>query len=165
MKPPPRPLLELPSHPPQLRKDRWDEGGPTTAVPCSAASGQGPEAEGQWVSEFREGKGPEYRNQTFEARQRERLEPGPKEKPLDEPEAPVQEGRQGRLFEDRRRERERGRNWSRERDWERGREWDRHRDQDCSREWDKSRERGTNRDKEREAREWDRSREDRKSVV
>ncbi|KAM4831250.1 death-inducer obliterator 1 isoform X1 [Urocitellus parryii] len=162
MKPPPRPLLELPSHPPQLRKDRWDEAGPTTAVPSSTASGPGPEAEGQWVSEFREGKGHEYRNQTFEARQRERFESGPKEKPPDEPEAQVQESRPGRVFEDRRRERERGRNWSRERDWERSREWERHREKDCSREWDKSRERGTNRDKEREAeraREWDRSRE------
>ncbi|XP_047397513.1 death-inducer obliterator 1 isoform X2 [Sciurus carolinensis] len=160
MKPPPRPLLELPSHPPQLRKDRWDEAGPAAAAPSSTASGQGAEAEGQWGSaEFREGKGHEYRNQAFEARQRERFESGPKEKPPDEPEAQVQESRQGRVFEDRRRERERGRNWSRERDWERSREWERHRDKDCSREWDK---RGTNRDKEREAdraREWDRSRE------
>ncbi|XP_062947763.1 death-inducer obliterator 1 isoform X2 [Cynocephalus volans] len=160
MKPAPRPLLDLPSHPPQHRKDRWDEAGPSSAL-TSSAPGQGPEADGQWASsECREGKGHEYRNQTFEGRPRERFEAGPKEKPLEEPEA--QESRQGRAFEDRRRERDRSRNWSRERDWERGREWERHREKDSSREWDRSRERSMNRDREREAdraKEWDRSRE------
>nr|BAC28053.1 unnamed protein product [Mus musculus] len=157
VKPPPRPLLELPSHPPQHRKDRWDEAGPATALPSSAGPGQGHEADGQWAtSEFREGKGHEYRSPAFEGRQRERFEAGSKEKPLDEPEALGLESRQGRAFEDRRRERERGRNWSRERDWERSRDWDRHR------EWDKGRDRSSNRDRERDndrAKEWDRSRE------
>ena len=157
VKPPPRPLLELPSHPPQHRKDRWDEAGPATALPSSAGPGQGHEADGQWAtSEFREGKGHEYRSPAFEGRQRERFEAGSKEKPLDEPEAQGLESRQGRAFEDRRRERERGRNWSRERDWERSRDWDRHR------EWDKGRDRSSNRDRERDndrAKEWDRSRE------
>ncbi|XP_004430572.1 PREDICTED: death-inducer obliterator 1 [Ceratotherium simum simum] len=170
MKPAPRPLLELPSHPPQHRKDRWDEAGPPSSLP-SGAPGQGPEAEAQWASaDFREGKGLEYRNQTFEGRPRERFEAGPKDKALDEPEAPLPENRQGRAFEDRRREREhgkpwereRGRNWSRERDWERGREWDRHRDKDCGRERsanrdrererDRSRERSRNRDRDRDRR-------------
>lgn len=153
MKPVPRPLLELPSHPPQHRKDRWDEAGPP-----SGATGPGPEADGQWTSpDFREGKGHEYRNQTLEGRQRERFEAGPKEKPLEEPEGQP-EGRQGRAFDERRREREHGkpwdrersRNWGRERDWDRGREWDRHREKDSCREWDKSKERSTNRDRERE---------------
>lgn len=139
LKPLPRPLLELPSHPPQHRKERWDEAGPPAGAP-----GPGQEAD------FREGKCQEYRNQALEGR------PGPKEKPAEEPEVQP-EGRQGRAFEERRREREhgkpwereRGRNWGRERDWDRGREWDRHRDKD-SREWDKSKERGANRDRERE---------------
>ncbi|XP_027623491.1 death-inducer obliterator 1 [Tupaia chinensis] len=150
-KPAPRPLLELPSHPPQHRRDRWDEAGPASTLP-SSTSGQGPEADGQWASsDFREGKGHEYRNQTFEGRQRERFEAGPKEKPLDEPEAPVQESRPGRAFEDRRRGR--SRNWSRERDWERGREWGRHRDRstDRDRERGRSRERSRNRDRDRAA--------------
>ncbi|XP_031228843.1 death-inducer obliterator 1 [Mastomys coucha] len=157
VKPPPRPLLELPSHPPQHRKDRWDEAGPATALPSNAGPGQGHEADGQWAtSEFREGKGHEYRSPAFEGRQRERFEAGPKEKPLDEPEGQGLESRQSRAFEDRRRERERGRNWSRERDWERSRDWDRHR------EWDKGRDRSSNRDRERDndrGKEWDRSRE------
>ncbi|XP_036179430.1 death-inducer obliterator 1 isoform X2 [Myotis myotis] len=145
MKPVPRPLLELPSHPPQHRKDRWDEVGSAPNLP-SGAPGPAPEAEAQWAPS----KGPEYRNQ-----------PRPKEKLLDEPEGQP-ESRQGRTFEDRRREREhehgkpwereRSRNWSRERDWDRGREWDRHREKDSGRE------RSANRDRERE-REWDRSRE------
>lgn len=151
MKPGPRPLLELPSHPPQHRKDRWDETGPTPNLP-SGTPGPAPEAEAQWAPS----KGPEYRNQA-----------GPKEKPLDEPEVQP-ESRQGRTFEDRRREREHGkpwerersRNWSRERDWDRGREWDRHREKDSSRErnanrdrereWDRSRERSRNRDRDRD---------------
>lgn len=155
-KPAPRPLLELPSHPPQHRKDRWDDAGPAPALP--AAPGPGPEAD------FREAKGHEYRNQAFEGRPRERFEAGPKEKPPDEPEAPPPDGRPGRALDDRRRERERGkpwerergRTWSRERDWDRGREWDRHRDKDAGREWDRGRERNTGRDK---GREWDRGRE------
>ncbi|KAM7126919.1 death-inducer obliterator 1 isoform 2-T5 [Molossus nigricans] len=156
MKPAPRPLLELPSHPPQHRKDRWDEAGPAPNLP-PGAPGPAPEAEAQWAPS----KGPEYRNQA-----------GPKEKPLEEPEAQP-ESRQGRAFEDRRREREhgkpwereRGRNWSRERDWDRGREWDRHREKDScrersanrDREWDRSRERSRNRDRDRR-RDRDRSR-------
>lgn len=145
MKPGPRPLLELPSHPPQHRKDRWDEPGPPAGAP-----GPGPEAD------FREGKGHEYRSQAAEARPRERFDAGPKEKP-EEPEAQP-EGRQGRAFDERRREREhgkpwereRGRTWGREREWDRGREWDRHREKDSCREWDKSKERSANRDRERE---------------
>lgn len=158
MKPGPRPLLELPSHPPQHRKDRWEEASAPPAL-SSSAPGQGPEADGQWAPpDFREGKGHEYRNQTFEGRQRERFDAGPKEKPLEDPDG------QGRAGEDRRRERERSRNWSRERDWDRdrARDWDRHRDKDSGREWDRNRERSANRDREREAdrgKEWDRSRE------
>ncbi|EPQ19815.1 Death-inducer obliterator 1 [Myotis brandtii] len=153
MKPVPRPLLELPSHPPQHRKDRWDETGSAPNLP-SGAPGPAPEAEAQWAPS----KGPEYRNQ-----------PRPKEKLLDEPEGQP-ESRQGRAFEDRRREhehgkpweRERSRNWSRERerDWDRGREWDRHREKDSGRErnanrdrereWDRSRERSRNRDRDRD---------------
>ncbi|XP_054433521.1 death-inducer obliterator 1 [Pteronotus mesoamericanus] len=145
-KPAPRPLLELPSHPPQLRKDRWDEAGPAPTLP-SGGPGPGPEAEAQWAPpEFREGKGPDYRSQA-----------GPKEQPLEEPEAQG-ESRQGRAFEDRRRERERGRTWSRERDWDRGREWDRHREKDScrgrardrERDWERSRERSRNRDRDRD---------------
>ncbi|KAM5246273.1 death-inducer obliterator 1 [Ctenodactylus gundi] len=163
MKPSPRPLLELPSHPPQHRKDRWDDAGPATALPSSVSSGQGPEADGHWAaaSDFREGKGHEYRNQTFEGRPRERFEAGPKEKSLEEVEVQGPENRQSRTFEDRRRDRDRGRNWSRERDWERSREWEKHREKDCGREWDKS-ERNASRDKDRQAdraKEWDRSRE------
>ncbi|XP_007520437.2 death-inducer obliterator 1 [Erinaceus europaeus] len=162
-KPGPRPLLDLPSHPPQHRKDRWDEGGP----PSLPAGGPGPspEMDTQWASsDFHEGKGHDYRNQTFEGRPRERFEAGPKEKAAEDPEVPPPDTRQGRAFEDRGRrerehgkpwdrDRERGRNWSRERDWDRGREWDRYREKD--REWDKGRERSTGRDKERD---WERSR-------
>ncbi|XP_067564783.1 death-inducer obliterator 1 [Pseudorca crassidens] len=133
-KPAPRPLLELPSHPP--------------APP--AAPAPGPEAE------FREGRGHEYRGPGFEGR--------PRDKAPEEPEAPPPDSRPGRALEDRRRERERGkpwerergRTWSRERDWDRGREWDRHRDKDTGREWDRGRERNAGRDK---GREWDRARE------
>ncbi|XP_012510087.1 PREDICTED: death-inducer obliterator 1 [Propithecus coquereli] len=143
LKPAPRPLLELPSHPPQHRKDRWDEAGPPPTLP-PGAPGQGPEADGQWAPpELREGKGHEHRSQAFDGR--------PREKAPEEPEARLPEGRPGRAFEDRRRERERGHNWGRERDWDRSREWERHRDRDSGREWDRSRERSTNRDKEREA--------------
>ncbi|XP_074203687.1 death-inducer obliterator 1 isoform X2 [Camelus bactrianus] len=164
VKPGPRPLLELPSHPPQHRKDRWDEAGPPPALPAGAP-GPGPEADGPWAAaDFREGKGHEYRGQAFEGRPRERFEAGPKEKPQEEPEAPLPDSRPGRALEDRRRERERGkpwerergRTWSRERDWDRGREWDRGRDKDAGREWDRGRERSAGRDK---GREWDRGRE------
>ncbi|KAL0594526.1 Death-inducer obliterator 1 [Plecturocebus cupreus] len=155
MKPGPRPLLELPSHPPQHRKDRWEEAGAPPAL-SSSAPGQGPEADGQWAPpDFREGKGHEYRNQTFDGRQRERFDAGPKEKPLEDPDG------QGRAGEDRRRERERGRNWSRERDWERARDWDRQRDKDSGRDWDRNRERSAHRDRGREAergKDWERSR-------
>ncbi|XP_034497290.1 death-inducer obliterator 1 isoform X2 [Ailuropoda melanoleuca] len=143
LKPAPRPLLELPSHPPPHRPERWDEA-PT----------QGPEAD------FREGKGHDYRSQAFEGRPRERFEAGPKEKPLEEPEAALPENRPGRALEERRRER--GRRWSRERDWERGHERGRHRDKDSGREWDRNRERGADRDRGREPErtaEWGRSRE------
>ncbi|XP_070237534.1 death-inducer obliterator 1 isoform X1 [Bos mutus] len=134
-KPAPRPLLELPSHPPAP----------------SAAPAQGPEAD------FREGgRGHEYRGPAFEGR--------PRDKAPEEPEAPPPDSRSGRALDDRRRERERGkpwerergRTWSRERDWDRGRDWDRHRDKDTGRDWDRSRERNGSRDK---GREWDRGRE------
>lgn len=143
MKPAPRPLLELPSHPPQHRKDRWDEAGPPSAAP-----GPGPEAEAPWAApDFGEGR--EYRDQAFEARQRGRFEAGPKEKPLDEPAAPQPEGRPGRAPDERRREREHGKPWERERGRDWGRAWDRHHD------WDKSKERGAARDR---GREWERER-------
>lgn len=143
MKPAPRPLLELPSHPPQHRKDRWDEAGPPSAAP-----GPGPEAEAPWAApDFGEGR--EYRDQPFEARQRGRFEAGPKEKPLDEPAAPPPESRPGRAPDERRREREHGKAWERERGRDWGRAWDRHR------EWDRSKERGAGRDR---GREWERER-------
>ncbi|KAG8513298.1 Death-inducer obliterator 1, partial [Galemys pyrenaicus] len=163
-KPGPRPLLELPSHPPQHRKDRWDEGGPAPTPPAGTP-GPGPEAEAQWAAaECREGKGHEFRGQPFDGRPREHCEAGPREKPAEEPEAPAPDCRAGRAPEERRREREHGkpwerersRAWSRERDWDRGREWDRHREKDSGREWDRSKERGAGRDKERE---WGRGRE------
>ncbi|KAM9250145.1 death-inducer obliterator 1 [Dugong dugon] len=163
MKPTPRPLLELPSHPPQLRKDRWDDAGPAAALAANAPA-LGPESEAPWPpADFREGKGHEYRSQAFEGRPRERFEAGPKEKALDESEAQLPDGRQGRAFEDRRRDREHGKAWERDRgkSWGRDRDWDRHRDKESGREWDKSKERGANRDKEREverSRDWDRSR-------
>ncbi|KAK2110321.1 hypothetical protein P7K49_010067 [Saguinus oedipus] len=139
MKPGPRPLLELPSHPPQHR-----QCAPCPLFQCARTGPRG----------RRTGKGHEYRNQTFEGRQRERFDAGPKEKPLEDPDG------QGRAGEDRRRERERSRNWSRERDWDRdrARDWDRHRDKDSEREadrgkeWDRSRERSRNRERERERR-------------
>ncbi|XP_036915936.1 death-inducer obliterator 1 [Sturnira hondurensis] len=146
VKPAPRPLLELPSHPPQHRKDRWGEAGPAAALP-SGAPGPSPETEAQWAPPgFREGTAPECRNQA-----------GSKEKPLEDPETRA-ENRQGRALEDRRRER--SRNWSRERDWDRGREWDRHRDKDScrgrerdrERDWERSRERSRNRDRDRDRR-------------
>ncbi|XP_042638727.1 death-inducer obliterator 1 [Orycteropus afer afer] len=163
-KPAPRPLLELPSHPPQLRKDRWDDAGPATAL-AAPAPAPGPEPDAPWPpADFREGKGHESRSQAFEGRPRERFEAVPKDKALDELEPQLPDSRQGRAFEDRRREREHAKPWERDRGrgWGRDRDWDRHRDKDSGREWDKSKERSVTRDKEREAersREWDRSRE------
>lgn len=152
MKPPPRPLLDLPSHP-SHRKEMWEEGGP----PASLSNMSGPESEGQWpTSDFREGKNPDYRGQTFEGRQRERYDGGNKDKGLDQPE-PQQDNRQGRGFEERRRDREHGRPWDRDRgrNWGRDRDWERHRDK----EWDKNRDRSQNRDKDSErGKDWERSR-------
>ncbi|XP_037668212.1 death-inducer obliterator 1 isoform X2 [Choloepus didactylus] len=156
MKPGPRPLLELPSHPPPPRKERWDDAGPAASLPAGAP-GPGPEADPQWSPpDFREGQGHEHRNQAFEARPRERFEAGPKERPADEPEAQTADGRPGRACEERRREREHGRPWERERGrgWGRERDWVRHRDKDGGREWERPRDRAASRDKE-----WDRSRE------
>ncbi|XP_075757182.1 death-inducer obliterator 1 isoform X3 [Pelodiscus sinensis] len=160
MKPTPRPLLELPSHPPTHRKEMWDEAGPSASL--SNLSGQGPESEAQWpASDFREGKNVEFRGQTFEGRQRERYEGGNKEKVLDQPEGQQSENRQGRGFEDRRRDREHGRPWERDqgRNWSRDRErdWERQRDKD----WDKNRDRNQNKDREKDserAKEWERNR-------
>ncbi|NXS09828.1 DIDO1 protein, partial [Neodrepanis coruscans] len=156
MKPPPRPLLDLPSHPPTHRKDMWEEAGPSG--PLSNMSGQGPESEGQWsTSDFREGKNPEYRGQTFEGRQR--YEGGNKDKGLDQGEPQQGDNRQGRAFEERRRDREHGRPWERDRgrNWNRDRDWERHRDK----EWDKNRDRNQNKDRDKDSergKEWERSR-------
>ncbi|XP_049633083.1 LOW QUALITY PROTEIN: death-inducer obliterator 1 [Suncus etruscus] len=151
----PPPLLDLPRHP-APRKERWDQAEPAH-----------PEADAPWdAPDFRDAKAHEYRGAGFEARPRERFEPGPKDPAADEPDAPPPppDGRPGRAFEERRRERERGRRWSREREWEpRGRDWDKGRDRgdkgrdwdrgrergDRDRDWDKGRERGRNRDRER----------------
>ncbi|XP_074868119.1 death-inducer obliterator 1 isoform X2 [Carettochelys insculpta] len=161
MKPSPRPLLELPNHPPPHRKEMWDDAGPS--APLSNLSGQGPESEAQWpVSDFREGKNTEFRGQSFEGRQRERYEGGNKEKILDQPEGQQSDNRQGRGFEERRRDREHGRPWERDhgRNWNRDRErdWERQRDKD----WDKNRDRNQNKDREKDserAKEWERNRE------
>ncbi|XP_068541534.1 death-inducer obliterator 1-like [Anas acuta] len=145
MKPTPRPLLDLPSHPPGHRKEMWEEAGPS--APLSGIPGQGPESEGQWSgSDFREGKNLEFRGQTFEGRQRERYEGGSKDKVLDQPEPQQAENRQSRPFEERRRHREHGRPWEtdRGRNCNRDRDWERHRDK----EWDKNRDRNQ-RDRER----------------
>ncbi|XP_009669103.2 death-inducer obliterator 1 isoform X2 [Struthio camelus] len=160
MKPTPRPLLDLPSHPPPHRKEMWEEAGPSTSL--SNISGQGPESEAQWsASDFREGKNLEFRGQTFEGRQRERYEGGNKDKVLDQSEPQQADNRQGRSFEERRRDREHGRPWERDRgrNWNRDRErdWERHRDK----EWDKNRDRNQNKDREKDserAKEWERNR-------
>ncbi|KAM6248722.1 death-inducer obliterator 1 isoform 1-T3 [Porphyrio hochstetteri] len=158
MKPTPRPLLDLPSHPPSHRKDMWEEAGPSASL--SNISGQGPEAEGQWsASDFREGKNPEFRGQTFEGRQRERYEGGNKDKVLDQAEPQQADNRQGRSFEERRRDREHSRPWERDRgrNWNRDRDWERHRDK----EWDKNRDRNQNKDRDKDserAKEWERNR-------
>ncbi|KAM6319062.1 death-inducer obliterator 1 isoform 1-T1 [Podargus strigoides] len=158
MKSTPRPLLDLPSHPPSHRKDMWEEAGPSASL--SNIPGQGSESEGQWsASDFREGKNPEFRGQTFEGRQRERYEGGNKDKALDQPEPQQADNRQGRPFEERRRDREHGRPWERDRgrNWNRDRDWERHRDK----EWDKNRDRNQNKDREKDserAKEWERNR-------
>ncbi|XP_054248000.1 death-inducer obliterator 1 [Indicator indicator] len=158
MKPPPRPLLDLPSHLSSHRKEMWEEAGPSASL--SNMSGQGPESEGQWsASDYREGKNPEFRGQTFEGRQRERYEGGNKDKGLDQPEPQQADNRQGRPFEERRRDREHSRPWERERgrNWNRDRDWDRHRDKD----WDKSRDRNQNKDREKDSergKDWERNR-------
>ncbi|XP_074744366.1 death-inducer obliterator 1 isoform X1 [Strix uralensis] len=158
MKPTPRPLLDLPSHPPPHRKEMWEEAGPSPSL--SSISGQGSESEGQWsASDFREGKNPEFRGQTFEGRQRERYEGGNKDKGLDQPEPQQADNRQGRPFEERRRDREHGRPWERDRgrNWNRDRDWERHRDK----EWDKNRDRNQNKDRDKDserAKEWERNR-------
>ncbi|XP_057892576.1 death-inducer obliterator 1 isoform X1 [Melospiza georgiana] len=157
MKPPPRPLLDLPSHP-SHRKDMWEEGGPSASL--SNMSGQGPESEGQWpTSDFREGKNPDYRGQTFEGRQRERYEGGNKDKGLDQQELQQGDNRQGRGFEERRRDREHGRPWERDRgrNWNRDRDWERQREK----EWDKNRDRSQNKDRDKDSergKDWERSR-------
>ncbi|KAM6298567.1 death-inducer obliterator 1 [Aegotheles albertisi] len=157
MKSTPRPLLDLPSHPAGHRKEMWEEAGPS----ASNVSGQGSDSEGQWsASDYREGKNPEFRGQTFEGRQRERYEGGNKDKGLDQPEPQQADNRQGsRPFEERRRDREYGRPWERDRgrNWNRDRDWERHRDK----EWDKNRDRNQNKDREKDserAKEWDRNR-------
>ncbi|KAM6112926.1 death-inducer obliterator 1 [Pterocles gutturalis] len=157
MKPSPRPLLDFPSHPPPHRKEMWEEAGPSASLPNT--SGQGSELEGQWSApEFREGKNPEFRGQTFEGRQRERHEGGNKDKSLEQPEPQQADNRQGRPFEERRRDREHGRPWERDRgrNWNRDRDWERHRDK----EWDKNRDKNQ-KDREKDsdrAKEWERNR-------
>ncbi|XP_064023760.1 death-inducer obliterator 1 isoform X2 [Pogoniulus pusillus] len=159
MKPPPRPLLDLPGHLSSHRKEMWEEAGPSASLPNM--SGQGAESEGQWSApDFREGKNPEFRGQTFEGgRPRERYEGGNKDKGLDQPEPQQADNRQGRPFDERRRDREHSRPWERDRgrSWNRDRDWERHRDKD----WDKGRDRSQNKDREKDserAKEWERSR-------
>uniref|UniRef100_A0A670I5C8 Death inducer-obliterator 1 n=1 Tax=Podarcis muralis TaxID=64176 RepID=A0A670I5C8_PODMU len=159
MKPSPRPLLDLPSHPPQHRKEMWDETGPPASHPNT--SGQGSETEAQWsASDFRDGRSNDYRAQTFEGRQRERFEGGNKEKILEQ--SDQSDNRSNRVMDDRRRdrdhnwawERDRGRNWNRGRE----REWERHKEKD----WDKNRERNYNKDRDRDSergKDWERTRE------
>ncbi|XP_061487021.1 death-inducer obliterator 1 isoform X2 [Rhineura floridana] len=158
MKPTPRPLLDLPSHPPQHRKEMWDE----TVSPTSHSntSGQGSEAEAQWpTSDFREGRSNDYRTQAFEGRQRERFEGGNKEKILEQPDQ--SDNRSNRGTDDRRRDRDHNWAWERDRgrNWNRGRErdWERHKEKD----WDKNRERNYNKDRERDSergKDWERNR-------
>nr|XP_033819552.1 death-inducer obliterator 1 isoform X2 [Geotrypetes seraphini] len=176
VKPSPRPLLELPSHPPQHRKETWEKGGPRDS--SSNFSGQRRELEVPWpAAESREGKDHEHRTQVFEGRHKERYEGDQKEKP-NQPEPHQSENRQSRGFEERRRDRdysgpwdrEHGRNWNRDRDWERNRNWDRQRERDPNWDHDKSRERDQNRDRDRDPernrdkdpdrnKEWERNRE------
>ncbi|XP_054835335.1 death-inducer obliterator 1 isoform X2 [Eublepharis macularius] len=161
MKPAPRPLLDLPSHPPQHRKEMWDETGPPASH--SNTSGQGSDSEGQWsASDFRDGRSNEYRAQNFEGRQRERFEGVNKEKILEQPDVQQSDNRPNRGPDDRRRDRDHNRPWERDRgrNWNRGRErdWERHRERD----WDKNRDRNYNKDRERESdrgKDWERNRE------
>ncbi|XP_048354398.1 death-inducer obliterator 1 isoform X2 [Sphaerodactylus townsendi] len=158
MKSAPRPLLDLPSHPPQHRKEMWDETGPPASH--SNTSGQGSDSEGQWTaSNFRDGRSNEYRAQTFEGRQRERYEGSNKEKILDPPDVQQSDNRPNRGTDDRRRDRDHNRPWERDhgRNWNRGRErdWERHREKD----WDKNRDRNYNKDRESErGKDWERNR-------
>ncbi|XP_042317590.1 death-inducer obliterator 1 isoform X2 [Sceloporus undulatus] len=158
MKPAPRPLLDLPSHPPQHRKEMWDETGAPASHPNIA--GHGSESEAQWSgSDFRESRSNDYRNQPFEGRQRERYEGGNKEKISEH--ADHSDNRSNRGNDDRRRDRDnwawdkgRGRNWNRGRE----REWERHKEKD----WDKNRDRSCNRERERDSergKDWERTRE------
>ncbi|KAM6457865.1 death-inducer obliterator 1 isoform 1-T2 [Liasis olivaceus] len=159
MKPPPRPLLDLPSHPPQHRKEIWDESGPSSSHPN--ISGQGSASEAQWpASDFRDSRSNDYRGQPFEGRQRERFEGGNKEKALEPPEK--SDNRSNRGNDDRRRDREHNWAWERDRgrNWTRGRErdWERHKEKD----WDKNRDRNYNKDRERDSdrvKDWERNRE------
>ncbi|XP_026553160.1 death-inducer obliterator 1 isoform X2 [Pseudonaja textilis] len=159
MKPSPRPLLDLPSHPPQHRKEMWDESGPSSSQ--SNISGQGSSSEAQWpASDFREGRNNDYRGQGFEGRQRERFEGGNKEKAFEQPEK--SDNRSNRGNDDRRRDREHNWAWERDRgrNWNRGRErdWERHKEK----EWDKNRDRNYNKDRERDSdrvKDWERNRE------
>ncbi|KAL8179635.1 UNVERIFIED_CONTAM: hypothetical protein K2H54_070098 [Gekko kuhli] len=161
MKPAPRPLLDLPSHPPQHRKEMWDETGPPASH--SNTSGQGSDSEGQWpASDFRDGRSNEYRAQSFEGRQRERFEGSNKEKILEQPDVQQSDNRPNRGTDDRRRDRDHNRPWERDRgrNWNRSRErdWERHREKD----WDKNRDRNYNKDRERESergKDWERNRE------
>lgn len=156
----PRPLLDLPSHPPQHRKEMWDETGPSTSHPNN--SGQGSESEAQWpASDFRESRNNEYRAQPFEGRQRERFEGGNKEKILEQPDAQQSDNRPNRGSDDRRRDRDQNRPWERDRgrNWNRSRErdWERHREKD----WDKNRDRNYNKERERDSergKDWERNR-------
>ncbi|XP_044311461.1 death-inducer obliterator 1 isoform X2 [Varanus komodoensis] len=159
MKPAPRPLLDLPSHLPQHRKELWDETGPPASHPN--VSTQSSESEAQWpATDFRESRSNDYRAQNFDGRQRERFEGGNKEKIVEPPDQ--SENRSNRGTDDRRRDRDHNWAWERDRgrNWNRGRErdWERHKEKD----WDKNRDRNYNKDRERESergKDWDRNRE------
>ncbi|XP_063003033.1 death-inducer obliterator 1 isoform X2 [Elgaria multicarinata webbii] len=158
MKPAPRPLLDLPSHPPQHRKEMWDETGPP--APHPNVSGESSESEAQWpATDFREGRSNDYRAQPFEGRQRERFEGGNKEKTSEQPDQ--SDNRSNRGSDDRRRDRDHNWAWERDRgrNWNRGRErdWERHKEKD----WDKNRDRNYNKDRERDSergKDWERNR-------
>ncbi|XP_060627949.2 death-inducer obliterator 1 isoform X2 [Anolis sagrei] len=157
IKPAPRPLLDLPSHQSQHRKEIWNETGPPATH--SDIAEQDVESETQWSgSDFRDSRSNDYRNKPFEGRQRERYEGGNKEKIPEH--ADHSDNRSNRGTDDRRRDRDhnwawekdRGRNWNRGRE----REWERHKEKD----WDKNRERGYNRERDSErGKDWERTRE------
>ncbi|KAJ7332137.1 hypothetical protein JRQ81_014317 [Phrynocephalus forsythii] len=157
MKPGPRPLLDLPSHPPQHRKEMWDEPGPSASH--SNISGQGSDSEAQWSSsDFRDRRSNDYRK-PFEGRQRERFEGGNKEKILEQ--SDPSDNRSNRGIDDRRRDRDHNWTWEKDRgrNWNRGRErdWDRQKEKD----WDKNRDRSYNKDRERDSersKDWERNR-------